>query len=66
MLTNFFSLDNCKEMEEEAERLRQIRSEAELNVPKMISPKPAFSPSQSADDKQSADEKSVYVGNVRN
>ena len=62
-INKLFTLDNSREMEEEAEKLRQIRSEAENNLPKIVSPKP---PSQSANDKTSADEKSVYVGNVRN
>ena len=53
-------------MEEEAAKLQQIRSEAEQNLPKIASPKPLAPHFYSADDKKSADEKSAYVGNVRN
>ena len=53
-------------MEEEAEKLQQIRSQAEQNLPETVSLKPVIPTFKSAEDQKAADERSVYVGNVRN
>ena len=52
-----------EEMEAEAKKLRELQAAAEKSADKSVSPGPGES-METEDERQAADERSIYVGNV--